>query len=73
MVVSAFATWPVPVRSPSCSMMGFACRKSFVPSAKSGNGFLMSDWLRSGFMPVRSATFRSSNLVVARTNTVSSC
>ena len=40
MAISAFATWPVPVRSPSCSTTGFACRKSSAQSAKSGNGFL---------------------------------
>ena len=72
MAVSAFATWPAPVRSPSCSTTGFAYRKSSAPSAKSGNGFPTSDWLVSGFMPAPSATFRSSSLAVARTNTVSS-
>ena len=52
---------------------GFACRKSFAPSAQSGNGFPTSDWLRSGCMQASSATFRSSNLAAVPTSTASSC
>ena len=62
----------VPVKSPSCSTTEFACRKSSALSAKSGNGFLILDWPRFGFIRVFSATFKSNSMADELTNTASS-
>ena len=72
MAVSAFATSPVPVRSPSCSTTVFAYRKSFAPSAKSGNGFPMLDWPNVRLHAGALSDVQVEQLAAARTNTVSS-
>ena len=69
----ASATLRALVRSRSCLRMGFDYPKSFMASARSGNGCLKLGWPMCGSVPDPSTASRSNSLGDVPTNAASSC